>query len=80
MGSKSVVMNASTDLLAGTELDAQLQVTTTPTGDVYVNVCLPGNGCAAHLRISAQEWARLAAPAAHASVPFAPTVHGTPPR
>lgn len=60
---KSVVMlasTASTDLLAGQETDATLQVTVTPTGHAFISAYV-GNEAGARLRvrIAPDEWARI---------------------
>lgn len=58
-GNKSVVMNASTDLMAGEELDAQVQVTMTPDGTIFLTTYGNKHGLGTYLRISADEWTRM---------------------
>lgn len=59
-GNKSVVMMASTDLAFGTEEDVRVQITSTPTGQVFISAIV-GNepGARLNVRISPEEWARV---------------------
>lgn len=52
-------MNASTDLMAGEELDAQVQVTMTPDGTIFLTTYGNKHGLGTYLRISADEWTRM---------------------
>lgn len=61
-GNKSVVMNASTDLMTGKPEDSQVQVTLTPDGTAFLTAYFRndfGNRENMYLRISADEWERL---------------------
>lgn len=58
-GNKSVVMNASTDLMAGEELDAQVQITITPDGTAFLTTYGTKHGLGLYLRINADEWTRM---------------------
>jgi len=56
-GNKSVVMLASTDLAFGRDDDVCVQLTATPTGDVFLSAMV-GNepGQRLYVRVSADEW------------------------
>lgn len=60
-GTKSVVMNASTDLMTGEPQDAQVQVTIAPDGTAFISVYNPITRKTTYLRISADEWTRMEA-------------------